>query len=47
MNETQANACLCNDCPGQGCTCGCQHVEAKAPCACGEQCACGDACACE
>lgn len=48
MNQ-QTPSCQCTNCPGAGCTCGCQHA-APAPqqaCACGPACQCGPGCQCD
>ncbi|MGE0042799.1 MAG: hypothetical protein AB7H88_21385 [Vicinamibacterales bacterium] len=42
----QSNVCVCENCVGAQCTCGCQAPAAAAPCQCGEVCNCGEACNC-
>jgi hypothetical protein len=46
MNERIESDCTCQDCPGTGCTCGCQAPATSNGCACGTQCKCVTACAC-
>jgi hypothetical protein len=52
MNATNQIPCTCTNCPGQGCTCGCQSLPTQqtvpnAICACGPECKCGPGCACK
>jgi hypothetical protein len=42
METSMVKACDCVNCPGAGCTCGCQSGMAAAA-----SCACGSACGCE
>jgi hypothetical protein len=48
MNVPSANpSCRCVDCPGAGCTCGCQDAAASGPVIAAPACACGPGCACD
>ncbi len=46
MNATSTPSCLCTDCPGTDCRCGCNDrtppvaLGASATCACGPRCGC-------
>jgi len=47
MNASStAPSCRCVDCPGAGCTCGCQAV-ASSPVIAAPACACGPGCNCD
>lgn len=46
LHAPRTTACTCVDCPGAGCTCGCQAL-AGATIAAPAACRCGPACGCE
>jgi len=45
---TQSNVCVCGNCIGTRCTCGCQTAAPTpaAACQCGDACSCGETCSC-